>query len=193
MNTITMPARRRTGALRTAAARALAIGALAAIPTLALAGPAQALTNVSILGGKLLINSGDVSDNITITRSGATITVTNTADTLISAACAAVNANTVSCAAGGVTNVQVNVQDGNDTVRNDSGLPLRAFMGLGADNYFGGTAQDIVNGDGGDDILRGSGGNNDVVSGDAGFDQGSGGSGSGDICETEFRSSTCEG
>ncbi|WP_336206964.1 calcium-binding protein [Nonomuraea sp. LPB2021202275-12-8] len=183
-----------TRSIRGRAARALAIGTLAAVPLLALAGPAQATTNVSVSGGKLLVNAGNVGDTIRISRLGSTITVNNAADTLSTGGvCANVNANTVNCPAAVITSLQVNTQGGDDFVTNAAGLPLRGFMGAGNDSYTGGTGRDIVNGDLGDDILRGGGGDNDIVSGDAGFDQGSGGSGTGDICETEFRSSTCEG
>lgn len=185
--------RRRPRTIRKTVTRALTVGVLAAIPVLALGGSAHATTGVTISGSTLLINAGNAADRITISKAGSTLVVTNPADSLsASGSCTKPNPTTVNCPAAGVTIIQVSSQGGDDIVTNAADMNLRGFMGAGNDEYIGDSARDIVNGDDGDDILRGSAGNDDILSGDGGFDRGSGGPGIGDVCQTEFRSSTCE-
>ncbi len=136
------------------------------------------------LGGTLLVNAGNAADRITISKTGSTLVVTNPADSLSAdGSCTKPNPTTVNCPAAGVTIIRVSSQGGDDIVTNAADMNLRGFMGAGNDEY---------NGDDGDDILRGSSGDDDILSGDGGFDRGSGGPGIRDVCQTEFRSSTCE-
>ncbi|MBG0833143.1 hypothetical protein HS041_36170 [Planomonospora sp. ID67723] len=189
-------AHRRSRSIRRTVAQALAVGALAAVSVLALGGSAHAATGVTVSGSTLLVNSGNVADRITIRKLGTVpdfFEVANTADSMTAGGtCTKITSTTVRCPVIGVNGIQVSTQGGDDIVTNSSGVNLRGFMGAGGDEYTGGSGRDIVNGDDGDDLLRGGGGNNDIVSGDAGFDRGSGGPGVNDVCETEFRSSTCE-
>ncbi|MEV0584320.1 hypothetical protein [Nonomuraea sp. NPDC050310] len=164
--------------------KALTVGLLAAAPLVLAAAPAHALTNVTLTGGLLSINSGTVSDNITIKVVGTTIEVVNTNDTLITNfACAQVNPNTVRCPSASVSRIVANVKDGSDIVRNNTALPLQAFLGIGSDQYFGGSNQDRVSGDFGRDTMVGNGGN-DIMDGGPGVDSADGGSGT-DVCVAE--------
>lgn len=181
----------RRGVVRRSGLRALTVGALIATPLLAVAGTAHATTNVSKIGNQLNINSGNVSDNMSVNINlDGSLIVRNFNDRLITGgACQKIDNNTVDCPSVGITNIQANLQGGSDTLRNNTGLPLRAFLGSGNDTFIGGSGRDFVNGDDGSDTLRGNGGN-DILAGDAGNDAGFGGSGS-DFCDTESRDS-CE-
>ncbi len=178
----------RRGVVRRSGLRALTVGALIATPLLAVAETAHATTNVSKIGDQLNINSGNVSDNMSVNVDlDGSFIIRNFNDTLITGgACQKIDNNTVDCPSAGITNIQANLQGGSDTLRNNTGLRLRAFLGSGNDTFFGGSGRDFVNGDDGSDTLRG----NDTLVGDAGNDAGFGGTGS-DFCDTESRDS-CE-
>ncbi|MFI7694531.1 calcium-binding protein [Nonomuraea sp. NPDC049655] len=164
--------------------KALTINTLAAAPLLFLASPAHASTNVTLTGGELSINSGDVADSITISESGSFITVNNANDTLITNfACTQVNSTTVRCPLASVNRILLNVQGGGDFVANNTSLRVRAFLGPGGDTYFGGSNEDFVSGDSDGDVMTGKGGN-DILVGGTGIDTTNGGIGS-DFCEAE--------
>lgn len=170
--------------------KTLTVGALVAAPMFLMASPAHALTNVTLTGGLLSVNSGDIADNITITASGSFVTVVNTNDTLITNfACTQVDSNTVRCPLGSVNRIVANVKDGSDIVRNNTALPLQAFLGIGSDQYFGGSSEDRVSGDPGRDTLNGNGGN-DIMDGGTGTDSANGGTGT-DLCVAETETA-CE-
>lgn len=181
----------RRGVVHRSGLRALTVGALIATPLLAVAGTAHATTNVRVGGGQLSINSGNISDNMSVNVDlDGSFIILNFNDTLITGgACQKINNNTVRCPSAGITNIQANLQGGSDVLRNNTGLPLRAFMGSGNDTFFGGASRDFVSGDNGSDTLEGNGGNDTLV-GNAGNDAGFGGAGS-DFCDTESRDS-CE-
>jgi Ca2+-binding RTX toxin-like protein len=170
--------------------KALTLSALAAAPLLFIASPAHALTNVTLTGGQLSVNSSDVADNITISFNGSFIDVVNTNDTLITnPACSQISNTTVRCPSGGVNRLLANVQGGGDIVRNNTTLPLQAFLGPGSDQYFGGSNEDRVSGGSDRDTMIGNGGN-DIMDGGSGIDTADGGSGT-DICVAETETA-CE-
>jgi Ca2+-binding RTX toxin-like protein len=172
--------------------RSLVTGVALAVPlAVATTAPAQALTNVTAISGKLSINSGNVGDHISISLEGGFLVVKNLNDTMRAGSftCNVVDSRTVRCNPTGITNILVNSQGGADTVNNNTSLPLRGFLGPGGDVFNGGSARDFVNGDGENDLLNGRGGN-DILIGDAGFDQASGSTGT-DACAAEAETS-CE-
>ncbi|MFI6504424.1 hypothetical protein [Nonomuraea typhae] len=172
---------------------AILTGVLLTMPLVALtAGPAMAFTNVSASSGQLSVNSADAADNISINLEGGFLVVRNSADTLLagSAVCSKVDDHTVRCPSAGITNILVNSQGGSDTVRNNTSLRLRAFLGPGRDTFFGGSAQDFVSGNADNDVLNGNGGADILLGNEGGSDQAFGGPGS-DFCEAETEGS-CE-
>ncbi|GAA3441850.1 calcium-binding protein [Planomonospora venezuelensis] len=176
--------------------RALATGALlvvSAVATTAAPAQAQALTNVTAIGGKLSVNAGDVGDNITINVENGALVVRNFNDTIIAGSftCTNVDARTVRCNSAGITNILVNAQGGADTVTNNTALQSRVFLGPGGDVFAGGSARDFVNGDGGSDLLDGNGGD-DILIGDAGISDRAVGDAGTDLCTAETES-LCEG
>lgn len=174
--------------------RALATGALLAIPLAAVsATPAQAATNVVAISGKLSVNSGNVGDHINISQEGGFLVVRNFNDTMLAGSftCTKVDPNTVRCNSTGITNILVNTQGGADTVRNNTTLPLRGFLGPDGDVFNGGSARDFVSGDGGNDLIDGNGGSDILIGNEGGFDQVFGGPGT-DFCNAEAETG-CEG
>ncbi|GAA2696543.1 hypothetical protein [Nonomuraea recticatena] len=173
--------------------RALATGALLAIPLATVgATPAMAATNVVAISGKLSVNSSNIGDEINISVEGGFLVVRNFKDTLLAGSftCTNLDANTVRCNSAGITNILVNTQGGADTVRNNTTLPLRGFLGPGGDVFSGGSARDFVSGDGDNDIIDGNGGSDILLGNDGGFDQVFGGAGT-DLCDAEAETS-CE-
>ncbi|WP_329088213.1 MULTISPECIES: calcium-binding protein [unclassified Streptosporangium] len=181
----------RPGVVRRAGLRALAVGVLVVTPPLALAGPALAGTNVTVTGSLLSINAGNLSDDISVDLDvDGSLVVRNSGDTLSTAGvCQNVDDNTVRCPATGITGIQASLQAGADTLRNNTALPMRAFLGAGKDGFSGGSARDTVSGQTGGDTMHGNDGD-DVLEGNAGPDSVVGGAGR-DICTAEVRES-CE-
>ncbi|WP_436758104.1 calcium-binding protein [Streptosporangium sp. V21-05] len=181
----------RPGMIRRAGLRVLAVGILMATPPLALAGPALAGTNVVVTGSLLSVNAGNLSDNISIDIDiEGSLLVRNANDTLSTeGTCQNVDDNTVRCPATGITGIQASLQGGADTLRNNTPLSMRAFLGAGKDGFSGGSGRDIVSGQTGGDTMNGNDGD-DVLEGNAGPDSVVGGAGS-DICTAEIRES-CE-
>ncbi|MEU8110402.1 hypothetical protein AB0C18_42505 [Nonomuraea muscovyensis] len=174
--------------------RALATGALLAVPVTAVtATPAQALTNVTAISGKLSVNAGNVGDHITINLENGFLVVRNFKDTITAGSftCTNVDAQTVRCTSTGITNILVNSQGGADTVTNNTALPSRVFLGPGGDIFSGGSARDFVNGNGDNDLIEGKGGSDILIGDEGGFDQVFGGTGT-DFCNAEAETS-CEG
>ncbi|MGP3915996.1 hypothetical protein [Nonomuraea sp. 10N515B] len=87
----------------------LAISAAAITAT-----PAQALTNVTAIGGKLSVNAGNVGDHITINVENGALVVRNFNDTIKAGSftCANVDVRTVRSVSSGITNILVNSQGG---------------------------------------------------------------------------------
>ncbi|MER5644891.1 hypothetical protein [Streptosporangium sp. NPDC002524] len=181
----------RPGMIRRAGLRVLAVGVLMATPPLAFAGPALAGTNVVVTGSLLSVNAGNLSDNISVDVDiEGSLLVRNANDTLSTGGtCQNVDENTVRCPATGITGIQASLQGGADTLRNNTPLSMRAFLGPGKDGFSGGSGRDIVSGQAGGDTMNGNDGD-DVLEGNAGPDSVVGGAGS-DICDAEVRES-CE-
>ncbi|MFF3437817.1 calcium-binding protein [Streptosporangium sp. NPDC002721] len=182
----------RPGVVRRAGLRVLAVGILTVTPPLALAGPALAGTDVVVTGSLLSVNAGNLADDISVDVDvDGTLLVRNANDTLsTSGACQKVDDNTVRCPATGITGLQASLQGGADTLRNNTALSMRAFLGAGKDGFSGGSGRDIVSGQTGGDTMSGNGGD-DVLEGNLGSDSVVGGEGR-DICTAEVRES-CEG
>lgn len=181
----------RPGKIRRAGLRALAVGVLMVAPPLALAGPALAGTNVVVTGSLLSINAGNLPDNISVDfDADGSLLIRNSGDTLsTTGVCQNVDANTVRCPSTGITGIQAGLQAGADTLRNNTTLPMRAFLGAGKDLFSGGSARDTVSGQTGGDTMHGNDGD-DVLEGNAGPDSVVGGAGR-DTCTAEVRES-CE-
>ncbi|GIH95228.1 hypothetical protein ACFFMN_40220 [Planobispora siamensis] len=180
---------------RRTSVRSLVTGALLAISAAAIATPpaqAQMLTNVTAIGGKLSVNSGNVGDRITINVEGGALVVRNFTDTIKAGSftCTNVDVRTVRCNSSGITNILVNSQGGADTVTNNTALTSRVFLGPGGDIFEGGSARDFVNGDGDNDLIDGNGGSDILIGDEGGFDQVFGGAGT-DFCNAEAENS-CE-
>src|SRR4051812_9661153 len=75
-----------------------------------------------------------------------------------------------------VKSVTLNGNAGNDTILNDTNIPVSSTGGVGNDSIWGGSGNDTITGDAGDDMLVGRGGS-DVVDGGDGNDQVFGGDG----------------
>lgn len=185
---------RRSGAgvLRRHAVRALTAAVALAAALLAFAGPAHAVTNVSLSGSALQIVAGSASDDIVVsmTASGTRLIVTNSGDTVAGAApCVGLTANQVVCPAAGVTAIAAVTAKGDDVLVNRTSLPSKVALGPGNDGFLGGLGADAAFGGDGNDRLSGQAGN-DVLVGDAGTDSASGGAGT-DRCDAEFET-LCE-
>ncbi|MFC4113472.1 calcium-binding protein [Nonomuraea zeae] len=177
--------------LRRHGVRALTAAAALAATLLAVAGPAHATTNVSVSGGALQISSGAAADDIAVfVDTDGSLIIRNTADTVVaSAPCVGLTANEVDCPSAGITAVTVNTGAGDDSFRNRTSLRTKAFMGTGADLFFGGLSRDIASGDDGNDRLAGLAGD-DLLIGGAGADTANGADGT-DTCDAEIESN-CE-
>ncbi|MCK2220288.1 hypothetical protein MF672_041785 [Actinomadura sp. ATCC 31491] len=183
--------RNRIRAVRVAGLRALLVGAAAAAPLLALAGPAHAAGTVSNSGGRLVISSTTTNNAVTVSVSGSNLLVTNTLTTLSpGGTCVQVNANTVRCPAAGVADMSAVLSSGSDVFTNNTALPSLVFLGDGADFFIGGSGRDQVNAGSGNDSMSGNGGNDTLLGGAGTGDRASGGSGT-DACTAEIED-TCE-
>ncbi|MEV5411340.1 hypothetical protein AB0K60_21175 [Thermopolyspora sp. NPDC052614] len=170
--------------------KSLAVGSLVAAPLLFLASPAHAFTNVSVSGGTLTITSGNAADNITVSRSGSFITISNPADAPLPSGSCTRSGSLVRCPAGSVVRLVINTGNGSDRVSNTTNLPTTASLGVGFDTYNGGSGRDNVFGGAGQDTLNGNGGDDTLDGGADGGDRANGGAGS-DLCRAESETA-CE-
>lgn len=121
-----------------------------------------------------------VANGVVITRTGNTVTIDDRVKVKAGTGCGAVKGDKtkVRCTVKkGPTRVAAYLYDGNDWVRNNSGLPMTAEGGSGNDVLFGGSRNDLLYGMSGNDQLYGMGGN-DRLDADTGNDVLSGGDGS---------------
>ncbi|MFF5294442.1 calcium-binding protein [Paractinoplanes globisporus] len=131
------------------------------------------LTAARYNGGNSNIN------NVVVTRSGNTVTFDDRVTIKAGTGCAAVKGDKtkVRCTTKKTpTAVYVYLNDGNDYLRNDSGLAMYATGGMGNDILVGGSSADHLLGNEGNDTLLGGGGN-DHLEGDVGDDTFWGGDG----------------
>jgi serralysin len=115
---------------------------------------------------KVRYNGGNGNvNNVVVTRSGNTVTLDDRVTIKAGAGCKAVSGDStkVRCTTTKApTAVYVYVNDGNDYLRNDSGLGMYAGGGMGNDILVGGSAADHLLGEGGNDTLLGRAGNDNL-------------------------------
>ncbi|BFU46375.1 calcium-binding protein [Krasilnikovia sp. MM14-A1004] len=145
---------------------------LCAVATLGvgvLAAPAQAATT----GVASVVESTKVQykaakgkqNKVVVTRSGRTVTIDDTVAIHPGKGCKAVTGDRtrVRCTpAKAPTRVRVYTYDRNDSIVNDTDLPMTADGGTGNDKVTGGPRGDILRGDRGRDTIRGLGGNDRI-------------------------------
>jgi serine protease AprX len=130
----------------------------------------------SVSGPVLTVTAaGGVDNGIRVTRpsSGVFTVVDSSAPLDPGAGCTAVTAHELSCSAAGVASLDINGDDHNDVIGNDTSTPATIDGGAGNDFLSGGTGNDSLNGLGGNDNLHGGGGN-DTLNGGGGADYMSG-------------------
>ena len=156
---------------------------LATISIGAFAAPASAAYTdgaASVSGTTVRFVAGDkVVNSVLITRNGNTVTVDDRVKVKAGKGCTAVKGDKtkVRCTVKkGPTRVNVYLYDRNDSVWNNSGLPMSAEGGSGNDRLVGGSRGDALYGMEGNDLLYGMGGN-DRLDADTGNDTLSGGDG----------------
>ena len=154
-------------------ARRALIG-LAAV--LALAVPAQAeAAGAGLSFGSLTVTSAGDSANLTVTRDGAGLVVSDPGQSLSAGfGCSAGGRPAkVTCPAAGVTLIVANLGDGNDGF-DSSAVAIAAYVhgGDGRDRIATGSGADTIDGDGGDDTLLARDGTTDSVTCGSGADSG---------------------
>jgi hypothetical protein len=166
------------------AALLLTAAAVAFVPATASASTAAVEADAEI-GATLTVEEGASAqvNDVTVAMTGSTYVVTDTAGITPRQGCAALNATTVSCAAGSgadeVRNLDVSTDDLNDTIEIAATVTDLDLVwlegGYGNDKITGGSTDDIIVGGNGDDILAGGDGDDlfisyDSVAGDDGWD-----------------------
>jgi hypothetical protein len=107
-----------------------------------------------------------VANSLTISGGGGSpITLSDPADPIAPGPCTAIDANTVSCDATGVSTLNVRLRDQNDVATNLTDLPSEINGNNGDDTIHGGSNWDMLRGSNGDDRLFGNAGN-DILIGD---------------------------
>ncbi|WP_440074132.1 calcium-binding protein [Streptosporangium sp. OZ121] len=141
-------------------ALAAAVGGLQA----ALAVPASADTRASVTGGNLIVSAvagGGRANDVTLTSANGDIVLTDLGDAVVpGTGCVRQSANAVRCS--GVTVIQLNLGDGDDSVTNTTALNTLVRGGGGNDTFDGGTGRDRFVGGGGNDTFRGNGGDDSM-------------------------------
>ena len=142
-------------------------------PLLLSALPAQAVGRA----GLLAVVDGTVVEykaaagkqsTVTVTRQGATVTVDDKVAIKVGAGCARVKGDKTRarCTPGAApTRLRVYTYDRDDTVVNDTDLPITADGGTGRDKLTGGPDHDRLYGRSGHDVLKGHGGNDTLYGG----------------------------
>lgn len=134
----------------------------------------------SVSGTRIDFKAGDkVANRVVITRKGTVVTVDDRVRVRAGKGCKAVKGDTtrVRCTVKkGPTRVNVRLYDRDDSVENNSGLPMTAEGGSGSDKLIGGSRNDMLFGMSGGDKLYGKGGS-DKLDADSGNDLLSGGDG----------------
>ncbi|MFE7035250.1 calcium-binding protein [Streptomyces sp. NPDC057621] len=167
---------------RRALARVTVVAAMVGSGVVIAGGQASAATGVARSGTDVVVNAAaGRANNITISLSGTTLIVQDTADTLAAGTgCSPLSNGTVACPIDLVnTSVVVNAGDGNDTITKTA--PIRGELngGAGRDTITGGSTQgntNVLNGGPDNDTVNG-GPVSDVLVGGTGADTLSGGGG----------------
>jgi Ca2+-binding RTX toxin-like protein len=168
---------------KTVRAAAVALGAVAVAGVAWIAIPADAATTgvVSVVSSNVVVYAAATgkANVVVVSRSGNTITVDDVYGIKAGAGCVAVSGDTtkIRCTPRVAPAwVRVDLQDGNDTVVNNSGLSMSAWGRAGNDKITGGPRGDNLLGGDGVDAIWGLAGN-DRVTGEGGGDALSGGDG----------------
>ncbi|MET0417785.1 MAG: calcium-binding protein, partial [Actinoplanes sp.] len=168
---------------KTVRAAAAVAGGVAVAGVAWIAIPADAATTgvVSVVSTSVITYTAATgkANTVVVTRSGNTITVDDVYGLKAGAGCAKVSGDTtkIRCTPKvAPVWVRVDLQDGNDTVINNSGLSMTAWGRAGNDKLTGGPRNDNLYGGAGNDAIWGLGGN-DRAAGEAGADALSGGDG----------------
>ncbi|XVV12465.1 calcium-binding protein [Actinoplanes sp. CA-131856] len=161
------------------AATVLGGAAVAATVVVALPADAAAKGTVYVVDKSVvaMVDNSGRAHNVSITRSGRTITVDDVVGITAGAGCAKVDGTKVRCALK-VNPSRIRVQFGpkNDTLVNRTDIAITARGGAGADRLTGGSRADLLEGGAGNDAIWGLGGH-DTIEGRAGNDALSGGDG----------------
>ena len=159
---------------RTRMSTALVAGLLSL--TVTSAAQAALVTVDQSTGRLVLVTSGNVANDVTISLAGTTITVRDTGETptpFSGTSCENANADDVAtCTLNGLTpepSVDVNLAGGDDKIVLDGIRAYSIFGGPGQDTITGSDLGDTLQGADGDDILDGGGGA-DLLYGGAGND-----------------------
>ena len=113
--------------------------------------------------GTLTVGGGSEQNNITITLSGSSYTISDSAGMGEGAGCDSVDSTTASCAAGPVTGLSATLGSGNDTFSSSAPTPVTVQGEGGQDQITGGSGDDMLVGGPGDDNLQGGGGNDTLI------------------------------
>ncbi|MGH2981979.1 MAG: calcium-binding protein [Solirubrobacterales bacterium] len=151
----------RTGSDITAVRAWLAVLSLAGLAVFAaLAPPGAQAASVSKEGAKLSFNAaGGEANQLNVSLAGGTYTVDDAgANVTPGAGCTAVDANTATCPAAGVTRVVAIAGDMNDFVRVGAATASTLFGSEGDDTLIGHNAGDVLVGCEGNDTMIGNGG-----------------------------------
>ncbi|GIF21389.1 Ca2+-binding RTX toxin-like protein [Actinoplanes tereljensis] len=139
------------------------------------AAPAEAASsgNATVSGTTVLFRAGAGQTNqVVVTRSGRTLTIDDRVTVRAGSGCVAVKGDSTKakCTTKSTpTRFTGYLYDGNDSVRNNAGIPMTAYAGAGNDKVIGGTAGETLFGEAGNDSIWGNGGN-DTVNGGTGND-----------------------
>jgi Ca2+-binding RTX toxin-like protein len=168
---------------KTVRAAAFLLGGVAVAGAAWIAIPADAATTgvVSVVNSNVIVYAAATgrANTVVVSRSGNTITVDDVHGIKAGAGCATVSGDKtkIRCTPRVAPAwVRVDVQDGNDTVVNNSGLSMSAWGRAGNDRITGGPRGDNLLGGDGVDAIWGLAGN-DRVTGEGGGDALSGGDG----------------
>jgi Ca2+-binding RTX toxin-like protein len=117
-------------------------------------------------GGVLTVNGGSESNTVTVTLSGSSFTVTDSAGMDEGAGCTHVNGTTSSCSAPEVARFSAALGAGNDKFSSTVAVPLKVMGEAGQDDISGGAAADELMGGSEGDTIDGGDGADSVVGGD---------------------------
>jgi Ca2+-binding RTX toxin-like protein len=153
------------------AARSVLLLALAAGLGVGSAAPAWAAApgTVTRSGSTLVFTAGAAAANqVVVSQSGGDYTIQDSGAPVSpgpGSGCVNAGANTVTCVATGVAQLDISTLDRDDTVDLAVSVPATISGGGGNDWLRGGSGADTIRGDGGDDRLQGRGGKDTLVGG----------------------------
>lgn len=110
-----------------------------------------------------------VNDLVISTQGDYTLLADSDEELTAHAGCEQLTMNSARCLTPQSAALQVQTLDGDDSIANQTAIPMTAAAGTGNDTIVGGSSNDQLNGGDGDDTLDGDGGA-DTIDGAAGFD-----------------------